>query len=131
MVVIKNEKVAPFDVDSTLVMHQDPESIYSSEKVFVKDSVSGGTIVVRINRPMVRLLKEEHARGAFVIVWSRGGYQWAADVIKALGLSKCVNLVITKPGSYYDDLEVQAWLKDRIYIGPNEIYKQLTETKEL
>jgi predicted phosphatase len=126
MVIIKNENVDPFDVDGCLVIHQAASLIPESEKIEVYDAVTKNLVIVRINRPMVRLLRESASRGSFVIVWSRGGYQWAADVVKALGLQDYVNLVMSKPLAYFDDMPVEKWLPHRVFIEPDVIYKQQT-----
>lgn len=129
MITIKNENVDPYDVDGTLVLHENPDTIPEEERAYIPDPVSNEKIVVRINRPMIRLLKESRARGSFVIVWSRGGYAWANNVIRALKLNNYVHLIISKPMAYFDDTEVQAWLPYRVFIGPEVNYKQ-TITKE-
>lgn len=125
MVIIKNENVEPFDVDGTLVLHQSADTIPLGEALQVYDAITKKFITVRINRPMVRLLRESKARGSYVIVWSKGGYRWATDVIKALDLVDFVDLVLTKPAAYYDDTEIQNWLPYRVYIAPEVIYKQM------
>lgn len=129
MLVIKNEMVDPYDVDGTLVIHTPIDLIPPGEELDVEDAVTGSKIRVRINRPMVRLLKESAARGAYVIVWSRGGYQWASDVIKALGLTAEVNLVLSKPLVYFDDLAVESWLPHRVFIDSEANYKQISPYK--
>jgi hypothetical protein len=124
MIIIKSENIKPFDVDETLVttagLNDAPGGWYAD----VEDPISGH-IHVRINAAMVRLLKEEAARGSFVIVWSRGGYQWAANVVKALGLNKYVNLVISKPLVYFDDKDAAEWLTSgqRVFLDFNVKYK--------
>lgn len=126
MKIIKNENIEFFDVDDTLVMHQAEATIPYGEMTRVWDSVTKKGIIVRINRPMVRLLIEAKSRGFYVIVWSKGGYQWAEDVLKSLGLETYVDQVMSKPLHYFDDKNVQEWLTDRIYINPDTIYKQTT-----
>lgn len=130
MVIVKNENVDTFDIDGTLVMHEPVTTIPITERVRVEDPINPGFyLTVRINRPMVRLLLEAKGRGSFVVVWSRGGYQWAANVIEALKLRKYVNIVMSKPLTYFDDTPAEKWLTNRVYIGPNETYKQIP-TKE-
>lgn len=129
MLVINNENIEPFDCDDTLVMHVEPDQIPPGESVRVYDAVTKKFITMRINRPMVRLLREAKARGFFVLVWSRGGKRWAADIVKALDLVDFVDIVMTKPLHYFDDKDVAKWLTERVYIEPNVVYKHLT-TKE-
>lgn len=128
MQVIRHENVVYVDVDSTLVMHinfaaNDNYLKYVALKV-VDPINSDKTILVRRNEPMLRLLEEEHHRGSFIVVHSRGGYEWAENVIKALGYNHWDKLLImSKPLAYFDDKPVQEWLPYRVYIGPDEIYK--------
>lgn len=124
MLHIKSEQVSPFDVDGTLVSHEALKDIPPGESVKVYDAVSKRHIIVRINRPMIRLLREADSRGDYVIVWSRGGHRWASDVIKALDLVDCVDLVLSKPMAYFDDSEIANWLPYRVFISPDETYKQ-------
>jgi hypothetical protein len=77
-----------------------------------------------VNENMIQLLKEEHHRGANVIVWSRGGWEWACAVIEALGIEPWVDEVYTKPIVYYDDTPVKKWLKDRVFIDHDQVYKR-------
>lgn len=111
-----------FDVDETLIMHtRDLSSSSTTVKVYCE--IEGRNLIFRVNEPMVRLLKEEHAKGAFVFVWSRGGNQWATDVIKALDLEYYVNLTLDKPLVYFDDKPVEEWLIYRVYLSPDTVYK--------
>lgn len=123
MNIVENENVAPFDVDDTLVMHgQKCKS--TKEFVEVKDPIENRYISLRKNLGMIRLLKEEKARGAYVVVWSKGGYQWALNVLIALNLLDYVDLILTKPRAYYDDKNVSEWLTERVYLGPDVSYKK-------
>jgi hypothetical protein len=57
-------------------------------------------------------------------VWSRGGYEWAANAVRALDLVKYVDEVVTKPMVYFDDKHVTEWLPYRVYLQPEMIYKK-------
>src|ERR1700722_14341636 len=107
MIVIKNENVRPFDVDGTLIYEVTPHEASRTKTVSVKDPVTGGMIVMAVHEPMIRLMMEEHHRGSHIIVWSRGGYEWAANVITALNLQQYVNEVYSKPMVYFDDVDVK------------------------
>lgn len=123
MLTIKSEQLRPFDVDCNLIF---PLNDFDSGPVaYVDDPISkdGSQIKVRINKNMVRLMEEEYARGAYIIVWSRGGWEWARNVVKALGLGHMVSLVLSKPLVYFDDTPVEQWMKDRVFIGPDVAYK--------
>lgn len=115
---------APFDVDDTLIMSsEDQKNIPLEHQIMVIDPITERNLWYRINLPMVRLLKEEYAKGSCVIVWSRGGYEWAEAVVKALGLESMVTFVMEKPVAYYDDKDIKEWLPYRVYIGPDTRYK--------
>lgn len=130
MNIIARERLVMCDIDDTLVMHRSLPKPYSWKDdgncILVRDRHTGENFILEINKNMVRLLKEEHNRGATVIVWSRGGYQWAADVITALDLQGFVHTVMSKPLVYFDDKPVTEWLTDRVYIGPDANYKSNT-----
>lgn len=122
MIITKHENVRPFDVDGCLIA--DYTEFLGQKSVNVYDAVTKKFIKVRVNESMVRLLKEEHHRGGYVIVWSRSGYEWATNVIKALDLVPYVDQVLSKPIVYFDDTPVKKWLKDRVFIGPDTNYKK-------
>lgn len=123
MKIVRNENTLFIDVDDTLVMHGD--NSVNGEFISILDPLNvTKKITLRINKPMIRLLKEERFRGSHVVVWSRGGYKWAENVINALGLQKYVDQIMTKPVTYFDDKPVEEWLKYRVYFGPDAKYKE-------
>ncbi len=121
MEVIKNEHVVFFDIDGTLIL---PYEEGNAPTVDVFDAITKKFIRMRVHQPNVRLLIEEHHRGSYVIVWSRGGSEWAANVIKALHLEKRVHKVLTKPLVYFDDIAVEKWLPYRVFLDPDIKYKR-------
>lgn len=121
MEVIKHLTVM-CDVDDTLVMH-DVSKYPGQETVGIDDPITGKKIHLVINKPMVRLVKEEIRRGRQVFVWSRGGYEWATAVVTALGLDTYPIIVMDKPLVYFDDKDCQEWLNDRVYLLPTTPYK--------
>ena len=124
MRINKNENVRPFDVDKTLIIPIDPKNPVPGRKVDVWDTITGNYIKMIAHEPMVRLLIEEFHRGSHVIVWSRGGFDWATAVIQALDLVPFVHDVYSKPTIYFDDVPVEKWLTDRVYLEPDMIYKR-------
>jgi hypothetical protein len=123
MQVIENEEIRPFDVDNCLVDYNYIPG-KGQTSAYIYDSVTGKEIKVRVNKAMVRLLKEEFHRGGFVLVWSRSGKRWAKDVILGLGLEKHVHLVMSKPKVYFDDTPVKKWMRDRVFIDFDTKYKE-------
>lgn len=117
-----------FDVDGTLIVNPTDSDLPNSHYVSIKDPIGGPDIRMRVNKAMVRLLKEESYRGAYIVVWSRSGHAWARNVIDILGLKEYVSgeagVIMDKALVYFDDLPVTEWLKDRVFIGADERYKE-------
>lgn len=125
MITIKNENIRPFDIDGTLVLPYNPWIVNQPGRdVLVYDSVEDKHIKMIAHEPMIRLLKEEKAKGSFILVWSRSGNDWARNVIKALQLTEYVDVVMSKPLVYFDDVDVKDWMKDRVYLSPDMRYKK-------
>lgn len=102
MQVVSSDKVIFFDVDETLVQEHPGASlevVCEGHKTLVKP------LLENINR-----IHYHKARGQTIVVWSNSGYKWALAVVEALGLTKQVDLVISKPWCYYDDLDSSKWL---------------------
>ena len=108
MRTILNDQVIYFDVDQTLVDHlyQSPEE---SMEIGV-DGILTSVKPIQMNIDMMKLLKSQ---GMAIVVWSQGGYRWAEAVVKALGLESYVDLVITKPKMYFDDLDCRSFMGER------------------
>lgn len=125
MRVVRSERTIFVDVDETLVMHEKPIAASTKDSVLVVCSINAkDTIEVWKNNPMIRLVKDEHNRGSYIIVWSKGGFNWARAVVEELQLMDYVDLVMTKPFAYFDDKDVSEWMKDRVYIESHIRYKQ-------
>lgn len=122
MIVTYSESVVYFDVDGTLIV--DATHLPEHRHVNVYDPIEDKIIKFRVHEPMVRLLKEEHHRGSYVVVWSRGGHAWAESVVRALGLEPCVHQVMSKPTAYFDDVLIEDWLKYRVFLPPDMQYKK-------
>jgi hypothetical protein len=115
MIVIEDLPTVYFDVDDTLVLW--PE--FGSEDFGYTLDLGAG-IFVRPHEFHIQKLKEHKVRGHKVVVWSQGGSEWAEKVCKALGIEAYVDVVISKPRWFYDDLPASAFLHecDRIWIEP-------------
>lgn len=107
MKVIDNDHPIPFDVDDTLVMWHSPFMTEETSLV-----INGQRI--KPHEGNIKRLKEMKAKGQFVIVWSAAGYEWAATVLSHLELTQYVDLVMTKPRVYFDDLNSDVWMT-RLY----------------
>jgi hypothetical protein len=120
MQVINKENAIFFDVDDTLVLwdaqYTEPDP---TRLVEIVDPYDNKTVFLAPHHPHIKLLKNHHTRGTYIVVWSQGGFAWAEAVVKALGLEDHVDLIMSKPRAYVDDLPADAWMKERIYISPN------------
>lgn len=124
MQIVNSYNVVFFDVDGTLVNHLGSTDRFPfDETIFVKDILGEKDIRLLPNHKMIRLLREELAKGSKVVVWSRGGYQWAANVLEALDLADKDILVMSKPFAYFDDKDASEWMVNRVFIPLTENYK--------
>jgi hydroxymethylpyrimidine pyrophosphatase-like HAD family hydrolase len=130
MIVVPCKNTVFCDVDDTLVMwNATPEEL---EARGVDFTCPGALVTIdedgtegfapewkqRLlpHRKHIEQLKKHKQRGHTVIVWSAGGYDWAAAVVKALGLETYVDLVISKPTWFYDDLTPDEFMGKRYYM---------------
>lgn len=114
MKVIKNEMIAAFDVDDTLVLWDHPDKEVKGKHF--KDPHDGMLHLLVPHRKHIKLLKDFKSRGYTVIVWSGGGHEWAKTVIDTLGLEDHVDFCMTKVTKFIDDLQAQEVLGSRIYL---------------
>jgi hypothetical protein len=121
MKVIPSTKIVYFDVDDTLVMWEwrqfDPEG---KSLIQITDPISGFTEYVMPHSRHIELLKRFKVRGHTIVVWSQGGYAWAEAVVKALDLESAVDLCMTKPDWYVDDLPSSAFMRSPVYLHPTD-----------
>lgn len=113
MKVLDNESVIFFDVDDTLVlwgMESDPRAIT------VRCAYTHKDLLLVPHEKHIELVKTHKARGYLVVVWSAGGFAHAENVVKALKLEQYVDIVMSKPVKYVDDLEAVDILGNRIYM---------------
>jgi len=113
MIALPDNRTCFFDVDDTLIEWRlcserdaDAVKIEKDEHVFYKKKIQ-----VHIDE-----LKNQKMTGNTVVVWSAGGGEWAATVIKALKLEDYVDVCLTKPDFYYDDKDAIDWFpRKRFY----------------
>lgn len=116
MIELNNEYVVAFDIDDTLVLWSDTYSQPGDNKIAFLDPYDGSTNYLTPHKKHIALLKKYKGRGMCVIVWSAAGTQWAKSVINTLGLADYIDVVMTKPSKYVDDLQAQEILGSRIYL---------------
>jgi FMN phosphatase YigB (HAD superfamily) len=124
MKIFNNDHVACFDVDDTLVIWSPKKSNKKTRRLKVQEPLLNETITIEPNWNIVRLLKEKHARGNTIVVWSQGGPAWAETVVKALNIEQYVDIIIAKPSVIVDDLPATMWMPNPVYISATAKYKK-------
>jgi hypothetical protein len=118
-IVIDSDFPVPFDCDDTLVIWDyPPEKL--SECIYLKIDIT--EIPLLPHKKHIEELKKHKARGHRVIVWSAGGWEWANEVVKKLELEEFVDVVMSKPRWFYDDLPSTEFMPEI-----NRIYHQITK----
>lgn len=110
--IIQSEMVVFVDVDDTIVMEhsKDPDLKYT-------DVLTGKEKLGKIHKAHVEQIIKHKARGFFVIVWSGNGYKHAEQIVNALGIQEHVDLIMSKPVKYFDDLtDANQILTSRVYL---------------
>lgn len=116
MISFDNEFVVAFDVDDTILMWGDDFTKPEEGRIEIIDPYDGSRVYLTPHKKHIGLLKKYKGRGMCVMVWSAGGVQWAKAAINALNLADYIDLVITKPSKYVDDLPASEILGSRIYL---------------
>jgi hypothetical protein len=76
-----------------------------------------GTLITSqgVNPTLVEEIRERHADGFDVVVWSMRGRAYAERAAEAAGISDLV-VCISKPGYIVDDVGLD-WLRDVVVVG--------------
>ncbi len=110
---IKNDNVAFFDVDDTLIIYDyPPDREDEALDISLSPLVSARVVPHKRHIEMIKLHK---SWGNGVVVWSRSGWEWAKIVVEKLGLTDYVDAVMCKPMYYYDDKKCYDFLRDHRY----------------
>ncbi len=108
MRVLRNDMIAFFDCDDTLVGWGKPEHVDNGNFVeIICDGIKESHWILKENVEAIKLHK---TRGHQIVVWSAGGHKWAEAVVRALDLTDFVDLVCCKPQWLYDDLQPEKFL---------------------
>jgi hypothetical protein len=114
-----NENIYVCDVDDTLVLERRPRTAFEERNQIVIRNPYDGCFKNRIvHTRHVELIKMMKGRGRYIRVHSGNGGLWADAVVKALGLEDFVDDCETKPIGYIDDMPVETWMKNHIYLTP-------------
>jgi len=114
MTKIPGERTLFVDCDDTLVMWD--LSKYPDLPRIQLDCYGPVTLIP--NQKNINLVKKFSKLGYTIVVWSQTGVDWAETVAKAVGIEEFVDVCISKPTYYLDDLSSDAWLDRRIYREP-------------
>lgn len=122
MIAIQGTDFSYFDVDDTLVSWDMPGygDGDSSRAVAFTDPSSGATWLLTPIEKTIEALKQCKLAGSTIVVWSAGGWDWAQEVVKTLGLEAYVDLVTSKPNRFYDDLPANEILGTRYDLRDKE-----------
>lgn len=101
MITIKSDKIIFVDVDDTLVLWSSTSPTYTP------------------HHGHILMLKKFKARGHKIVVWSAGGWEWANKIVNELGLELYVDIVMSKPAWFIDDLPSSVFMPE-----VNRIYKE-------
>jgi len=129
MIEIKGDCFIYFDIDDTLAIWEaTPEQL---EERGVTVTCPGSLVkidedgkehfspswsqLILPHRIHIEQLKKHKLRGHVIVAWSAGGASWAALAIKALGLEQYVDVAMSKPHFYYDDLTPEEFMGKRYY----------------
>ena len=114
MDILRSDRVCYFDVDETLILWVSPEEAAQNENS-IRLEHNGEERHIVPHSKHVQAVKDFKFRGQGVVVWSQGGYKWAAKVVQELKLEKYVDLVLCKPAWIFDDKDPEEWLGKRYY----------------
>lgn len=117
-IVIENEQVFGFDIDLTMISKR--RKLPEHGDIYVENPYTKETVYFKPHYAHMDLLKEMHGRGRYIIIWTASGTQWAKAIVEALELTQFVHIIMTKPIGYIDDLPVEQWLNNRIYLHEGE-----------
>jgi FMN phosphatase YigB (HAD superfamily) len=118
MIVIKGKKYTYFDVDDTLIMWDYDLKSSPENHVQLKEQWEHGHTLTLCKNPLaIAALIDAKERGDVIVVWSQSGADWAEEAVNKLGLVDFVDLCISKPHVWYDDIPAERVFTDRIDIG--------------
>lgn len=101
------DNVLCVDVDDTLITWspvgdlKEPVEQSDLVEIVIEDQVQ----MYKKFEDNIASLKTHHHKGHTVVVWSGSGFEWATTVVRALGLTDYVDLVMAKPRWLLDDMK--------------------------
>lgn len=117
MNIVTNESIILVDVDNTLIedciipkmiyAKSDGEEVYLSipttEDRYLELDYYGKQVYKKPITEHIDFVRSLKKRGYYVIVHSGNGYLWAKQVVGALDMNDCVDMVMTKACKHLDD----------------------------
>lgn len=105
--------IAFFDVDDTLVSWKYFNEFKEGMIEFI-DPYDDATLYLEPIKETIEQLKTHKLRHHKVVVWSAGGAEWAEEVAIKLGIDCYVDLYLSKPSWFYDDLPASEFMPEHI-----------------
>ena len=112
---IPEGRIKYWDVDDTLVRWR-----LRPEEQAYKFECRGKELIGNAIKANVEELIMQSLKGSYIVVWSKGGSDWAEAAVIGLGLEKYVDAIMTKPDVVYDDLPVESWITKRLHMEEND-----------
>ena len=113
MKIISGNKVVYFDVDDTLI---DWDRRDTEASLPFANPDNGLVWMLEPKWAVIRKLKEHKLAGDTVVVWSQGGWDWAEEVVRTLQIEGSVDVVMSKPHQYYDDLNCKEFMTNWVKV---------------
>jgi hydroxymethylpyrimidine pyrophosphatase-like HAD family hydrolase len=120
MKIVEGFDFTYFDCDDTLVMWDTTLIDQNLDKCITFENPSDKNLkwLLLPNENTIQALKQAKAAGSTIVVWSAGGWDWALEVVTRLELKDYVDLVISKPMRYYDDIPSSQFMGRRYDLKP-------------
>lgn len=119
MLVLPDKDTVFWDIDDTLVVWDTWQG--REDEILIFDEPRYRSINVVPHYEHITLLKKHKKMGKNpTVVWSAGGSEWAAAVVKKLGLEEYVDVIMCKPKYYYDDLHCTEFMGEHRYKTPKQ-----------
>lgn len=126
MKLVNSDMIVMFDVDDTILMWNNVDYRWPGEdKVELQDPYDKSIVYLKPHNQNINLMKKYKTQGYTVIVWSAGGYLWAEEAVNKLKINNLVDLVMSKPLKYVDDLKASEILGTRVYIPFDQVNKMI------
>lgn len=121
--ILKSDNTVFVDCDDTLCIWD-----YTNEQKEngIKFNNYGYEVYLVPHKRHIESIKLHKARGHRIVVWSAGGWEWALEVVKTLQLTEYVDVVLSKPKWFYDDLSASSFMPEA-----NRIWKKDSVKEEI